>query len=192
MELSQNIHLLGDLLGRVISELESPELFGIEERIRALAKARRNGDSVAAQKLQQEVSSLQNEDGRVIAAAFAAYFDLVNLAEEHQRVRLLRQREDESFPEPVHESIGEAIALLKQRGVSREDMAAMLGNLSIELVLTAHPTEARRRTILSKTERIESLLRLLNHNGLSLREKQETLAAGCDLLPVADRPHTRR
>jgi phosphoenolpyruvate carboxylase len=177
MELSQNIHLLGDLLGRVISELESPELFGIEERIRALAKARRNGDSVAAQKLQQEVSSLQNEDGRVIAAAFAAYFDLVNLAEEHQRVRLLRQREDESFPEPVHESIGEAIALLKQRGVSREDMAAMLGNLSIELVLTAHPTEARRRTILSKTERIESLLRLLNHNGLSLREKQETLAA---------------
>jgi phosphoenolpyruvate carboxylase len=177
MELSQNIHLLGDLLGRVISELESPELFGIEERIRALAKARRNGDSVAAQKLQQEVSSLQNEDGRVIAAAFAAYFDLVNLAEEHQRVRLLRQREDESFPEPVHESIGEAIALLKKRGVSDEEMAALLENLSIELVLTAHPTEARRRTILSKTERIESLLRLLNHNGLSLREKQETLAA---------------
>ncbi len=177
MELSQNIHLLGDLLGRVISELESPDLFGIEERIRALAKARRNGDTVAAQKLQQEVSSLQNEDGRVIAASFAAYFDLVNLAEEHQRVRLLRQREDELFPEPVHESIGEAIALLKQRGVSNEDMAALLENLSVELVLTAHPTEARRRTILSKTERIGSLLRLLNHNGLSLREKQETLAA---------------
>ena len=91
MELSQNIHLLGDLLGRVISELESPELFGIEERIRALAKARRNGDSVAAQKLQQEVSSLQNGDARVIAASFAAYFDLVNLAEELQRqVEVLR------------------------------------------------------------------------------------------------------
>src|SRR5690349_15175628 len=84
MELSQNIHLLGDLLGKVISELESPQLFEIEERIRALAKARRNGDSVAAQKLQDEVSSLKNEDARVIAAAFAAYFDLVNLAEELQ------------------------------------------------------------------------------------------------------------
>src|SRR5688572_20943756 len=146
MELSQNIHLLGDLLGKVISELESPRIFEIEERIRALAKARRGGDAIAADHLHAEVSVLQNEDARVIAAAFAAYFDLVNLAEENQRVQLLRQREDESFPEPVHESIGEAIALLKQRGVSSEDMAALLGNLSIELVLTAHPTEARRRT----------------------------------------------
>lgn len=177
MELSQNIHLLGDLLGKVISELESPELFEIEERIRALAKARRNGDAIAAERLQQEVSSLQNEDARVIAASFAAYFDLVNLAEEYQRVRQLRQHEDESFPEPVHESIGEAIAILKERGVSEVEMSALLENLSVELVLTAHPTEARRRTILSKTERITTLLRLLNQNSLSLREKQETTAA---------------
>ncbi len=177
MELSQNIHLLGDLLGKVISELESPKLFEIEERIRALAKARRNGDTVAAESLQQEVSSLQNEDARVIAAAFAAYFDLVNLAEEHQRVRLLRQREDESFPEPVYESIGEAFATLKQQGVSNEEISALLKNLSIELVLTAHPTEARRRTILSKTQRIATLLRLLNQNSLSLRERQDTTTA---------------
>ncbi|MFN8413313.1 MAG: phosphoenolpyruvate carboxylase [Anaerolineales bacterium] len=177
MELSQNIHLLGDLLGKVISELESPELFAIEERIRALAKARRGGDLVAADRLQQEVSSLQNVDARVIAASFAAYFDLVNLAEEHQRVRLLRQREDESFPEPVHESIGDAIAILKQRGVSANEISTLLENLSIELVLTAHPTEARRRTILSKTERIASLLRLLNQNSLSQRERQDAVSA---------------
>lgn len=182
MDLSQNIHLLGDLLGKVISELESPELFEIEERIRALAKARRNGDSVAAERLQQEVSSLQAKDARVIAASFAAYFDLVNLAEEHQRVRLLRQREDASFPEPIHESIGEAIALLKQQGVGDEAMSTLLENLSIELVLTAHPTEARRRTIFSKTERIDSLLRLLNQNSLSLRERQNTVEALCNAI----------
>ncbi|MBL8080716.1 MAG: phosphoenolpyruvate carboxylase [Anaerolineales bacterium] len=182
MDLSQNIHLLGDLLGKVISELESPELFEIEERIRALAKARRNGDSVAAERLQQEVSSLQAKDARVIAASFAAYFDLVNLAEEHQRVRLLRQREDASFPEPIHESIGEAIALLKQQGIGDEAMSALLENLSIELVLTAHPTEARRRTIFSKTERIDSLLRLLNQNSLSLRERQNTVEALCNAI----------
>jgi phosphoenolpyruvate carboxylase len=175
MDLSQNIHLLGDLLGKVISELESPQLFEIEERIRALAKARRNGDAVAAEQLQQQVSSLQDEDSRVIAASFAAYFDLVNLAEEHQRVRLLRQREDESFPEPIRESVGEAVGILKQQGVSYEEMSALLENLSIELVLTAHPTEARRRTIFSKTERIDSLLRLLNQNSLSLRERQNTV-----------------
>lgn len=184
MDLSQNIHLLGDLLGKVISELESPELFEIEERIRALAKARRNGDSVAAERLQQEVSSLQAKDARVIAASFAAYFDLVNLAEEHQRVRLLRQREDASFPEPIHESIGEAIALLKQQGIGEEAMSALLENLSIELVLTAHPTEARRRTIFSKTERIDSLLRLLNQNSLSLRERQTTIESLCNAISV--------
>src|SRR5574342_721272 len=105
MELSQNIHLLGDLLGRVISELESPRIFEIEERIRALAKARRSGDAIAAGNLSSEVSALQNEDARVIASAFAVYFDLVNLAEENQRVRLLHQREDESYPEPIRESV---------------------------------------------------------------------------------------
>lgn len=175
MELSQNIHLLGDLLGKVISELESPRIFEIEERIRALAKARRSGDDFAALGLHGEVSQLSNEDARVIAAAFAAYFDLVNLAEENQRVRLLRQREDESYPEPIRESVGEAVALLKGRGVTPEQLSALLNELSIELVLTAHPTEARRRTVLSKTERISSLLSLLNQDSLTLREQEQAV-----------------
>ena len=70
MELTQNIHLLGDLLGKVISELESPEIFETEERIRALAKARRSGDAVSAQGLHDEVAALKDEDARVIASAF--------------------------------------------------------------------------------------------------------------------------
>ncbi len=175
MELSQNIHLLGDLLGRVISELESPQIYEVEERIRALAKARRSGDTVAAQGLYDEVSALNSEESRVVAAAFAAYFDLVNLAEENQRVQLLRQHEDESFPEPIPESIGEAVSILKEQGVTHEQMSALLDGLSIELVLTAHPTEARRRTVLSKTERITQLLSLLNQNLLSLREREDSV-----------------
>src|SRR4030095_13699887 len=94
MEISENIHLLGDLLGQVISELESQAIFETEERIRALAKAWRGGDTSAAQGLHKEVSALRDEEARVIAAAFAVYFDLVNLAEENHRVQLLRQRED--------------------------------------------------------------------------------------------------
>ena len=177
MELSQNIHLLGDLLGKVISELESPEIFETEERIRALAKARRGGDAIAAERLHGEVSALQNEDARVIAASFAAYFDLVNLAEENHRVQLLRQRDDATYPEPIRESIGEAFAILKERGVTPEQISALLGDLSIELVLTAHPTEARRRTVLSKTERISQLLSLLNQTSFSLRERDDATMA---------------
>ena len=171
MELSQNIHLLGDLLGNVISGLESPSIFKVEERIRFLAKARRNGDVSAAKELQQEVSSLETEEARVVAASFAAYFDLINLAEENHRVTLLRQHEDEKYPEPMSESIGDAFAILKKRGVGVEQISDLLENLSIELVLTAHPTEARRRTILSKMERVALFLQRLNQNALSLREK---------------------
>jgi phosphoenolpyruvate carboxylase len=175
MELSQNIHLLGDLLGNVISELESPSIFRVEERIRFLAKARRNGDTSAAKELQQEVSSLKTEEARAVAASFAAYFDLVNLAEENQRVKLLHQHEDEKYPEPMSESIGDAFAILKERGVGVEQISALLENLSVELVLTAHPTEARRRTILSKVERIARLLQRLNQGPLPLHERDAVI-----------------
>ena len=190
MDLSQTIHLLGDLLGQVISELESPSIFATEERIRALAKARRSGELPAAKNLQQEVSSLQTKDARAVAASFAAYFDLINLAEENQRVQLLRQREDEKYPEPIYESIGEALATLKARGISRGQVSALLENLSIELVLTAHPTEARRRTVLSKMERIARLLKLVSRNSLSRREQDsavKSLRAEISALWLTDR-----
>ncbi|MFN8388212.1 MAG: phosphoenolpyruvate carboxylase [Anaerolineales bacterium] len=148
MELSQNIHLLGDLLGKTISELESPAIFETEERIRALAKARRGGDVAAAEGLSNEVSALPNEGARVIASAFAAYFDLVNLAEENQRVRLLRQRAEASYPEPVRESVGEAVRIARA-GSRASRCSHCLGWRCPSMVLTAHPTEARRR-VLSK------------------------------------------
>ena len=175
MDLSQTIHLLGDLLGEVLSELESPTIFDTEERIRADAKAFRSGDSRAARRLQKAVSALRLEEARPVAAAFATYFDLVNLAEENHRVRLIRQGIDEKYPEPVSESIGEAIATLKARGVTTEQMAALLDKLSIELVMTAHPTEARRRTVLSKLQRISSLLRTISLEKPSRRERDEIL-----------------
>ena len=101
MDISQTIHLLGDLLGKVISELESPEIFGTEERIRSQTKARRAGEADADRKLQEEVATLNPDDGRAVATAFTTYFDLVNLAEELHRVELLRQSEDESYPQPL-------------------------------------------------------------------------------------------
>jgi phosphoenolpyruvate carboxylase len=177
MDLSQTIHLLGDLLGQVLSELESPAIFDAEERIRAEAKSRRSGIHAAADQLQSEVSALATDQARAVAAAFATYFDLVNLAEENQRVRLLYEQTDEKYPVPVDESIGEAIASLKGRGVTSDQMAALLENLSIELVLTAHPTEARRRTVLSKLSHIAGLLRRVSMDTPSQREQDKILSA---------------
>ena len=150
MELSAAIHLLGDILGEVISELESPALFATEERIRAAAKDRRAGQGEAARQLEAEVEALDIDAARAISAAFTTYFDLVNLAEEDQRVQHLRGREKKRAPQPVDESVGDAIATLKKDGVTPGQLQELLEHLFIELVLTAHPTEARRRTVTSK------------------------------------------
>jgi len=177
MDISQFIHLLGDQLGKVISELESPGVFETEERIRAEAKARRSGDQVAAQRLRHEVEVLQADEARAVAASFATYFDLVNLAEENYRLALLRHQEQENSPEPVKESIAEAIAILKQHGVTADQMSQLIDSLSIELVLTAHPTESRRRTIISKLQRLSNLLHQSTQPELLPREQEEIIQA---------------
>ncbi len=177
MDISQYIHLLGDQLGKVISELESPAIFETEERIRAQAKARRGGDENAAQHLRAEVAALAADEARAVSASFATYFDLANLAEENYRLDLLRQQASENAQQPVRESIAEAIAELKARGVTPEQMTALLETLSIELVLTAHPTESRRRTIISKLQRISQLLHQATTPGILEHESQKLLKA---------------
>ena len=177
MDLSAAIHLLGDILGEVISELESPELFATEERIRAAAKDRRAGHAKAAKMLEAEVKALDIDAARAISAAFTTYFDLVNIAEEYQRVQQLREREIQRSPQPVDESVGDAIVTLKNDGVSQEQLQSLLDHLFIELVLTAHPTEARRRTVTSKIQRIARWLELIADEDQTPSERENTRAA---------------
>ncbi|MGZ9166079.1 MAG: phosphoenolpyruvate carboxylase [Anaerolineales bacterium] len=177
MDLSAAIHLLGDILGEVISELESPDLFATEERIRAAAKERRSGNIEAARQLEAEVAALDINAARAVAAAFTSYFDLVNLAEEYQRVQQLRERERTLFPRPLNESVGDAIALLKKEGVTSEQLQTLLDQLFIEPVLTAHPTEARRRTVTSKIQRVAILLEEISNDRLTPGEREKTRSA---------------
>lgn len=174
MQISEIVHLLGDILGQVLIEQESQALYETEERIRALAKERRSEDALLAQQgaqaLAEATAALALDEARGIASAFALYFDLVNVAEDAHRINRLRLEELRKAPEPVHDSIEEAVVLLKNRGVTPEQMSAMLEHLQVELVLTAHPTEARRRTIQSKLHRIADSLRSLSRDQLLPRE----------------------
>ncbi len=166
MDLSGIIHLLGDILGEVISEQESPAIFDLEEHIRQRAKERRAGNQASGRSLAADIAALDPNSAWAVANAFSLYFDLVNLAEEDYRVGLLRQQARANYPQPVRESIGAALSELREMGVTPEQVAAILDNLSIELVLTAHPTEAKRRTILSKTMRIAEMLRTIGQKDL--------------------------
>ncbi|MFM8322416.1 MAG: phosphoenolpyruvate carboxylase [Chloroflexota bacterium] len=177
MELSAAIHLVGDILGQVITEQESPAAYDLEERIRHAAKERRQGLPGRGQQLADEIARLDPDAARVVASAFSLYFDLVNTAEEYQRVNALRRQERQNHPAPLQESIGAAVAELKAQGVSAAQMAELLERLEIELVLTAHPTEARRRTILSKLDRIAGLLRELGREDRLPREQAAAQAA---------------
>jgi phosphoenolpyruvate carboxylase len=154
----------------VITEQESKAIFELEERIRQQAKARRMGEEAGTIDLAAEVAGLSTDSARAIAAAFSLYFDLVNLAEENSRVSALRKQEKETFPGPIRESIEEAVAILQKSGVTADQLADLLDNLHIELVLTAHPTEAKRRTILSKIHRISDILYELTQRDLLPRE----------------------
>ncbi|MAT99489.1 MAG: phosphoenolpyruvate carboxylase [Anaerolineaceae bacterium] len=158
-QLSEDIHLLGDILGQVIRRQAGVELFEMEEGVRALSKARRmDADPEIDARLEQIVNGLSVEKAELLSRAFANYFELVNLAEEQNRVRVLRDRERKAHPQPLKESIAAAVAQLRQLGVDEYEMGKLLDKLHVELVFTAHPTQAKRRTVLSKLRRISSAL----------------------------------
>ena len=195
LDLSTTIHWLGEALGEVLRAQESVALYETEERIRALAKARRLDDKRAGEQLAIEIAALPDDDARATASAFAVYFDLVNLAEEVHRILALRGRERSLHPAPIPESIRAAVGSLAAGGTTPARMAELLRTLRVELVLTAHPTEAKRRTVLSKLQRIAAALRGLADPGLLPRESQ-ALEAGLRAevveLWLTDRTRTAR
>jgi phosphoenolpyruvate carboxylase len=172
--LSRQIHLLGDLLGETIVEQEGQACLDLVETIRALAKAHRSGDAAAGEQLVALVRELPLDQTRLVAKAFATFFQLVNLAEDQERVRVLRARERLAEVEgrPVGETIASAIEELGTRGIDAAAMAELASRLDIVPVLTAHPTEARRRTILRKLELIARHLERLDFEDLVPTERR--------------------
>jgi phosphoenolpyruvate carboxylase len=155
--LRRDVRLLGDLLGRVMVEQEGEALLAREEEIRRVSRrARETGDPVVRAELAHAVAELDLEQQTKILRAFALFFQLANLAEQQHRVR--RRREVEREDGVPRESLAEASRRLREAGVDREALAAAAEHVSLELVLTAHPTEATRRTILQAQARLGALL----------------------------------
>ena len=151
--LRSNIRLLGDTLGLVIVEQEGEELLELEERARKLGRAGRRGSTEAIEQLVEFVGSLDLERQALVLRAFAVYFQLANIAEQHHRIRRRRAYESEGRTPP------ESLADAEERLGTLADAAR---HVSVELVLTSHPTEATRRTVLRAHRRIAELLRGLD------------------------------
>jgi phosphoenolpyruvate carboxylase len=160
--LSDDVYLLAGLLGKVIQSLAGEEAFQLEEDVRNLAKQFRSGDEFAGLTLQERVRVAGTGDLRMLIRAFTNYFQLINISEDNERIRRLRHRERAHADQPRRGSIREAVMLLAERGVPAEDIQALLDQGMVRLVLTAHPTEARRRTVIDKLARIFAVIRDLD------------------------------
>ncbi len=174
--LSQDIHTLGNWLGVIIQEQNGMEAFELVEEIRATSKARRSGDSAAAFQLAHRLETLPLNAKNILIKAFSNYFQLINIAEDLQRIRVIRQREAKGT---LRESIVNAIRALKDSGKTATEIRALLEQARLRLVLTAHPSEAKRQEILVILRQIAQMMERRDRHNLLPRElrKLETSLA---------------
>ncbi len=167
--LRKEVRLLGDLLGGVLAGYGGPELLEDVERLRRTVIASREADQdhAAADEL---VGSWSIDRAEQVARAFTCYFQLVNLAEERHRARALRQRGQDS--RPVNESLAETVAQVRSRH-GEERLRELLSDLIIQPVLTAHPTESRRRAVVDAISRVDGQLQVIDDPRASASEHRE-------------------
>ncbi len=172
--ISQDIHLLGDILGDILRTSHGKAVLDLEERVRALTKELRSGaDGQLLEEIDGLIQGLDLGEAFLLIRAFSTYFQLVNVAEDVHRIRVLRAREAEG--EPLGESLGALGRALAQRGLTPRETLDLLGLMDVRLVFTAHPTEARRRSVLEKLVRIEGLLLRLEVEHMTPAEEAEVV-----------------
>ena len=172
--LAMEVRLLGALLGQVIVEQAGTELFELVERVRKrMIALRRADDPLERERLADELAALDLDRAEAVIGAFALYFQLVNLAEERQRVRSLRRRSRTARGGALDRSVADAVRRLRGLGRTDDELDAMFDRLRVSPVLTAHPTEARRRTMLVGLRRCAALLERLDDPRLTPGEDRE-------------------
>ncbi len=175
--LSGMINLVGALLGHAIREQAGEEHFEKVEKLRQLSKKATNlNDTTFLKEVAEDIRELTLEQIHFLIRAFTTYFHLVNKMEQLEISRINQEREKQATPEnPRAESIEEAIFKLKTNGYSLEQVLSIIGRLDIQPTLTAHPTEARRRSILQKQQQIARLLAKFSEKPLTSRNREEII-----------------
>ncbi|HEY8340703.1 MAG TPA: phosphoenolpyruvate carboxylase [Egibacteraceae bacterium] len=172
-QLRREVRLLGDILGKVLTEACGEEVLADVERLRQATIALRDEHTEErSREVAEIVAGFSLDRAELVARAFTVYFQLINLAEEHQRVRTLRERGRR--PEPVDDSIDEAVATLR-RELDDPDrvLDELLRGLVIRPVLTAHPTEARRVAVANALNRVAAQLVRLDDPRITAAEEAD-------------------
>ncbi len=178
--LSENVDMLGTLLGRAVRSIAGDDMFELVEslRIRCRKAYELGCDRDALRdEVQKTLKNLSPNQMDWLLRAFTSFFHLVNRAEQIEITRINRERELRADKDhPRDESVMQAVHFLKSQNVSYDEFTDILVELEIEPTLTAHPTEARRRTILHIQRSISELVFRLNSESLIQSEKDQMMS----------------
>ncbi len=173
--LREDVRLLGNLLGETLKLHAGQDLFNQVEQIRALAKGARDGQVEAEKQLEQLFLSLEDQEILPLTRAFTHFLNFANIAEQYHVVRSRRQSEFDEGSESPNPLIP-LFEKFKAKDISSDQLFKQICELKIELVLTAHPTEVSRRTLIQKYDGINNCLSKCDQQKLTPRERQEVLA----------------
>ena len=168
--LREHVHLLGELLGSTMREQRGEEFLEKIERIRKGAKAARSGSDDGRQQLTDTLDQLPEEELLPVARGFNQFLNLANIADQYHLMRRRRSDEDPAFEDQMLASVLER---LQDAGHNPHDLSQVVADLDIELVLTAHPTEVSRRTLIMKYDVIAQQLAALDHTDLTEAEREK-------------------
>ncbi|GLQ74527.1 phosphoenolpyruvate carboxylase [Vibrio sp. vnigr-6D03] len=167
--LKSNVSMLGRLLGNTIQDAHGEAILEKVETIRKLSKSARGGSQEDRENLIKEIESLPDEQLTPVARAFNQFLNLTNMAEQYHTIS---RHCEEHVCEP--DAINSLFSKLSQSDISKLDTAQAVRDLNIELVLTAHPTEITRRTMINKLVKINECLSKLELSDLSYKERVKT------------------
>jgi phosphoenolpyruvate carboxylase len=170
--LRDNVRVLGEMLGDTLRERLGSDFLGLVERVRALAKRGRAGETRDFDELAALLRTLPVGDAVSVARAFSHFLTLANIAEQHHRVRRRREYQQRgAAPQPG--SLDDVLPRLRHDGVSADVLHAAVSALNVELVLTAHPTAITRRTLIHKHRRIADALARGDRSSLTVYEQRD-------------------
>ena len=168
-EINEDVRELGELLGEVLEAQSSTEAFETVEQIRTSSIDYRRGDADDRADVERTLDRLSPDMQDIVARAFTTYFELINLAEERQRVREIREGSQDGT---LEDSVGEAVEKLSERGADAETVENVLDDVLIEPTFTAHPTEARRKTVKAKLRSVANDIEDLDEVRLTDSEQE--------------------
>ncbi len=174
LPLRQNIRMLGDMLGEAIVVSEGENVLTLVAQLRSMSQESRSGDRGARQQLVAAIASIDDQQLLVMAKAFGQFLTMANIAEQHHRIRRRRDYRREAQSTPQQGSLEELLPRLRERGIDAHRVVQHLLTSTVDFVLTAHPTETQRRTMIQKHDRIAELLGTLDRPDLTAEERRTT------------------